>query len=425
MANFLFCSAPLLGHLDFGGFLQTALHLRRSNHNVIWASGKEVEWLIRRERLPFFEVSAMGCQPRTPVCKNTSDTEYLSYRIQRSIELWLSTEQVISATKKLIGLCQSLGIDAILTDNCMPAAGLVAEILKLPLATVGYPQGALRQIKDTQVSPDVLLSYSQRLNHIRSALAMHSIPDLGSKWMFFYSPYMHTSFFPREWWYEADDAVPHQAKFFHVRRDSVHKKQGVINVRSHCEGRKSIFFTAGTVYTFNPKVIQTIFSTVTRELGCVCIFAGEIPGQKTDFDLGNNLIWLKWANFPDILPQVDLIIHHGGMGTTHASLLNQLPQLVIPQASDQFFHASRIEKFGLGIRITSDDTTTEYIIESINRLLTVDSYRQKISEFQTRLTELEGYEEVEDMFKRLASNRIRAVEEDLPDLPIAFNDYRA
>jgi vancomycin aglycone glucosyltransferase len=49
-----------------------------------------------------------------------------------------------------------------------------------------------------------------------------------------------------------------------------------------------------------------------------------------------------------LFPRVDLIVHHGGAGTTAAALRSGVPQLVVPHIVDQFFHGRRIAELGIG-----------------------------------------------------------------------------
>src|SRR6478752_6844484 len=49
-----------------------------------------------------------------------------------------------------------------------------------------------------------------------------------------------------------------------------------------------------------------------------------------------------------LFPRVDLIVHHGGAGTTAAALRSGVPQLVVPHIVDQFFHGRRIAELGVG-----------------------------------------------------------------------------
>ena len=49
-----------------------------------------------------------------------------------------------------------------------------------------------------------------------------------------------------------------------------------------------------------------------------------------------------------LFPRVDLIVHHGGAGTTAAGLRSGVPQLIVPHIVDQFFHGRRIAELGVG-----------------------------------------------------------------------------
>lgn len=46
-------------------------------------------------------------------------------------------------------------------------------------------------------------------------------------------------------------------------------------------------------------------------------------------------------------------MHHGGAGTTGASLRAGLPTIIKPFFGDQFFWASRVQKLGAGVRLSS------------------------------------------------------------------------
>ena len=59
------------------------------------------------------------------------------------------------------------------------------------------------------------------------------------------------------------------------------------------------------------------------------------------FSVGN-------TDHTSLFPRVDLIVHHGGAGTTAAALRSGVPQLIVPHIVDQFFHGRRIAELGVG-----------------------------------------------------------------------------
>lgn len=47
-----------------------------------------------------------------------------------------------------------------------------------------------------------------------------------------------------------------------------------------------------------------------------------------------------------LLPYVDLVVHHGGTGTMIGSLASGMPQIVMPQGADQFWNAEHLAAEG-------------------------------------------------------------------------------
>lgn len=54
------------------------------------------------------------------------------------------------------------------------------------------------------------------------------------------------------------------------------------------------------------------------------------------------------------LPHCRGLIHHGGVGTTSRAIHAGVPQMIRPLAFDQFDHAQRVERFGLGVWLRGD-----------------------------------------------------------------------
>ncbi|KZT51272.1 glycosyltransferase family 1 protein [Calocera cornea HHB12733] len=67
-----------------------------------------------------------------------------------------------------------------------------------------------------------------------------------------------------------------------------------------------------------------------------------------------------------LFPRIDVAVHHGGAGTTGASLRSGIPTLIKPWFGDQFFWASRVQKLGAGLRINSlkSDALAEALVKA-------------------------------------------------------------
>ncbi|WP_399930806.1 nucleotide disphospho-sugar-binding domain-containing protein [Streptomyces kanamyceticus] len=75
------------------------------------------------------------------------------------------------------------------------------------------------------------------------------------------------------------------------------------------------------------------------------------------------------------LTDCDVLISHGGPGSVFAALVHGVPQLCLPQTSDQFENAALVEQHGLGLRLTPEDASTEAVLSRTEALLRDDSHR--------------------------------------------------
>lgn len=83
----------------------------------------------------------------------------------------------------------------------------------------------------------------------------------------------------------------------------------------------------------------------------------------------------QFVHQADVLPYIDLVVHHGGTGTMLGALSKGLPQLILPQGADQFINAGIIVSAGLGLSLEPDSVSPESVVEAARALLSDSSYR--------------------------------------------------
>jgi UDP:flavonoid glycosyltransferase YjiC (YdhE family) len=71
----------------------------------------------------------------------------------------------------------------------------------------------------------------------------------------------------------------------------------------------------------------------------------------------------------EVLPLVDLIVHHGGTGTVLGALEVGLPQLLLPQGADQFINAEILIAAGAVRALSNDAQQPGAIAEAVQALL--------------------------------------------------------
>jgi vancomycin aglycone glucosyltransferase len=70
-----------------------------------------------------------------------------------------------------------------------------------------------------------------------------------------------------------------------------------------------------------------------------------------------------------LFPRVALVVHHGGAGTTAAAARAGVPQVVVPQFTDQFYWASRIRDLGAGSTVRFANLEVETLGSALKNAL--------------------------------------------------------
>ena len=81
-----------------------------------------------------------------------------------------------------------------------------------------------------------------------------------------------------------------------------------------------------------------------------------------------------------LLPKCAAIVHHGGVGTTSQALASGTPQVIRPMAFDQFDHAERIQRLGVGCWL-KNDKRLESALRSCLEPAVVDKCKQVADRF--------------------------------------------
>nr|5GL5_A Chain A, Sterol 3-beta-glucosyltransferase [Saccharomyces cerevisiae S288C]5GL5_B Chain B, Sterol 3-beta-glucosyltransferase [Saccharomyces cerevisiae S288C] len=124
------------------------------------------------------------------------------------------------------------------------------------------------------------------------------------------------------------------------------------------KGKKLVYIGFGSIVVSNAKEMTEALVEAVMEADVYCILnkgwserLGDKAAKKTEVDLPRNI--LNIGNVPHdwLFPQVDAAVHHGGSGTTGASLRAGLPTVIKPFFGDQFFYAGRVEDIGVGIAL--------------------------------------------------------------------------
>ncbi|MEV5720313.1 glycosyltransferase [Amycolatopsis mediterranei] len=126
-----------------------------------------------------------------------------------------------------------------------------------------------------------------------------------------------------------------------------------------------IYLTLGTAFG-TPELLKTAIDGLAT-LGTHVLVA---TGRVTPEDLGplpEQVTTQAWVPQAAALTHADLVVHHGGSGTTLGALAAGVPQLVLPQGADQFANAEALVAAGAARRLLPGDLSAEAVAEQARK----------------------------------------------------------
>ncbi len=134
-------------------------------------------------------------------------------------------------------------------------------------------------------------------------------------------------------------------------------KELVDFIRKAREDKKKIVYIGfGSIVVSDPAALtKTVIDSVMKaDVRCILSKGwsdrlGNNNATVAEVPLPAEILQIKSAPHDWLFTQIDAAAHHGGAGTTGASLRAGVPTIIKPFFGDQFFFGSRIEDLGVGI----------------------------------------------------------------------------
>jgi UDP:flavonoid glycosyltransferase YjiC (YdhE family) len=102
-----------------------------------------------------------------------------------------------------------------------------------------------------------------------------------------------------------------------------------------------------------------------------------------------------------VLPRAAAIVHQGGVGTTAQAMRAGRPMLVVPFAHDQFDHAARIERRGIGLALARSHYDEDSVTAALGRLLAEPTFGERAAAVGARVRAEDGAGAAADAIERL------------------------
>lgn len=143
---------------------------------------------------------------------------------------------------------------------------------------------------------------------------------------------------------------------------------------------KLIYISMGTVNNDMMPLYKTCITTLADTEYQVIISVGNLVSINEFGKMPENISVYEHVDQIAVLQAADIFLSHCGMNSVNESLYFGVPLLMLPQTAEQGGVAERVHQLGAGIKLRKTDGAS--IIYAINKLLSVNSYKdnaQKIS----------------------------------------------
>lgn len=399
--RFLFVSAQLSGHLDWGGFLKTAVALQQRGHDLLWASGTEVAPQLESAGVALHPVAQTGWRwpPPPPLDPNAQPDGEISEttRAERALDQWLGVDRVRLAVIELLDLCRDFAPDVIVAENFMSAAAIAAEVIDVPFAVAGWP--AFQTTANAKTDVIARLAHG-RLDALKAEFKIAGVNWTATDVPAMLSPWLHLSYWSERWFgdislLEQTVHVGGTANVIESLPDddpSAMLLNGELLNGELIEDESAldapwVFITLGTSFAADPNFFVAA-THAAEQIDAVPIVAlGEDPAKLPATlreRLAPSAILLEQISFDAVLPSVSAAIHHGGAGTTHALVTHAVPQIVVPHAADQLHQAYGVARSEVGVGIRPQNVTISVLAQVLDQMLL------ESSEFQANARRLQG-----------------------------------
>jgi MGT family glycosyltransferase len=410
MATFWFISAPLPGHLDWGGSLRTADALQRRGHEVLWVSEASIGGLVESAGIAFAPIAHTGWlwpPPPAPDLSTLKPAEAIFLRYRRALDTWLSEELLPPAVEAIRDLAAERGKpDVIVTDPFLTASALAAELLDVPLAVAGWPAGQpLDENHLFAVQAELGRISQERVHRLFDRFNLRGVNFGEGATASVQSPHLHISYFSRGWHQADPDFLPQTQFVGGCLTPPQADPPGWLSDIPTTE--RLALVTLGSTFTGDLGFFSWAAQAAARLRLTPIVVLGKQPLESAKKDelkaaLPPGTRLLNWIDYDQVFPRLSVIIHHGGMGTTHRAILQATPQVVVPHAADQRGQARRVAQAKIGLNLTAHDVRNGQLLPAIRAVTHDSQVQQTASALAAEFAALGGVERAADLLEALA-----------------------
>ncbi len=159
-----------------------------------------------------------------------------------------------------------------------------------------------------------------------------------------------------------------------------------------------IYLSLGSLGSADVGLMQRLVDLLATTEHRVIVSKGPLADEIT---LHGNQVGESFLPQPAILPQVDLVITHGGNNTVTEAFHHGKPMIVLPLFWDQVDNAQRVDETGFGRRLSTYGFRDEELTDAIDELLADEALAARVATMSKRIKSTSGTAQAAEMIERV------------------------
>ena len=162
---------------------------------------------------------------------------------------------------------------------------------------------------------------------------------------------------------------------------------------------KLIYISMGTVNNDMMPLYKTCITTLADTEYQVIISVGNLVSINEFGKMPENISVYEHVDQIAVLQVADIFLSHCGMNSVNESLYFGVPLLMLPQTAEQGGVAERVHQLGAGIKLKKTDRVS--ILNAINKLLLMGSYKENAMKISCSFKQCSGSKGAADKIEQV------------------------
>jgi MGT family glycosyltransferase len=160
-----------------------------------------------------------------------------------------------------------------------------------------------------------------------------------------------------------------------------------------------VYLSLGSLGSADVELMRALIATLADSPYRVIVSMGP---QHAELELAANMVGEEFLPQTSILPQVDLVITHGGNNTVTECLYFGKPMVLLPLFWDQYDNAQRMHETGFGVRLPTYEHPPDELRAAVDRQLGDAKLAGRLADMAARLRAAPGTEAAASRIESLA-----------------------